>query len=209
MATIPTFPLDPTAPIPDHIQGLIFDCDGTLVDTMPLHYVAWKQTMDSVNIDFPEDRFYSFAGKPTVKIIETLASEHNVVCDAQALAEEKERLFLDNLEALEPIHSVIEIVHRERGKRKLAVASGGWHDIIIRSLAVLHLDGLFDTIVGADDVVHGKPAPDVFLKAAENLGLAPSQCLVYEDGDLGIEAAHAAGIQVIDVRPWYLPRKSA
>jgi beta-phosphoglucomutase family hydrolase len=206
MTTTPIFPNDHTAEIPDHIRGLIFDCDGTLVDTMPLHYIAWKQAMAEIGIDFPEDRFYSFAGKPTVTIIETLCREQNIVCDPQLVAEEKERLFLENLESLEPVHSVIEIVHRERGKRKLAVASGGWRDIVKRSLAVLHLDTLFDTIVGADDVVHGKPAPDVFLKAAEQLGLQPEQCLVYEDGDLGIEAAHAAGMQVIDVRPWYLPR---
>ncbi len=199
---------DASAPLPPDIKGLIFDCDGTLLDTMPLHYLAWRKAMEQVRIHFPEERFYQFSGMPTVVIIQTLAKEQNVVCDPQKVAEEKERLFVENIEALEPIHSVIEIVHRERGQRKLAVASGGWKRVVKQSLAVVGLDESFDAIVGADDVVHGKPAPDVFLKAAELLGLSPAQCLVYEDGELGIEAATAAGMQVIDVRPWYLPRSS-
>jgi beta-phosphoglucomutase family hydrolase len=197
------FPHDPAAEIPAQFTGLIFDCDGTLVDSMPLHYLAWKEAMEAINIHFPEERFYSFSGMPTVTIIEKLAKEQNIACDPQAAAEAKEELFLANLAKLEPIHSVIEIVRRERGKRKLAVASGGWKSIIFQSLSVVGISDMFDAVVGADDVVHGKPAPDIFLKAADDLKLPPSQCLVYEDGDLGIEAAKAAGMQVIDVRPWY------
>ena len=201
------FPDDPAAEIPARIKGLIFDCDGTLVDSMPLHYLAWKEAMAAVSIQFSEAQFYSFAGMPTVKIIETLASQQNVVCDAEAAAHEKERLFLAMIDRLEPIHTVIEIVRRERGRRKMAVASGGWKNVINRSLVAVGLAGMFDAIVGADEVAHGKPAPDIFLTAAQRLHLEPAECLVYEDGNLGIEAATAAGIQVIDVRPWYLPRR--
>jgi beta-phosphoglucomutase family hydrolase len=201
------FPTDPAAIIPERFKGLIFDCDGTLVDTMPLHFVAWKAAMQAVGITITEEQFYSFSGMPTVTIIQTLAKQQKVICDARAAAEEKERLFLENIESLEPIHSVIEIVHREKGRRKMAVASGGWKSVINQSLAAVGLDGMFDAIVGADDVEHGKPAPDIFLKAAERLNLKPEECLVYEDGNLGIEAAIAAGMQVIDVRPWYLPRR--
>ncbi|HZZ26581.1 MAG TPA: HAD family phosphatase [Pirellulales bacterium] len=201
------FPADYPAAIPERFKGLIFDCDGTLADTMPLHYLAWKEAMDARNIHFPEERFYAFSGMPTVTIIETLAKEQNVACDAQAAAEEKERLFLTKLALLEPVHCVVEIVHREKGRRKLAVASGGWKSVINQTLAAVGLTGLFDAIVGADDVQHGKPAPDIFLKAAECLQLQPAECLVYEDGNLGIEAAKAAGMQVIDVRPWYLPKR--
>jgi beta-phosphoglucomutase family hydrolase len=201
------FPKDASATIPDRFQGLIFDCDGTLVDTMPLHFVAWQQAMQEVGISISEEQFYSFSGMPTVTIIETLARQQHVTCDAQAAAEEKERLFLDNLESLQPIHTVVEIVHREKGHRKMAVASGGWKSVINRSLATVGLNGLFDAVVGADEVARGKPAPDIFLKAAELLRLPPAECLVYEDGDLGIQAARAAGMEVIDVRPWYLPRR--
>jgi beta-phosphoglucomutase family hydrolase len=201
------FPSEHAAQIPERFKGLIFDCDGTLVDTMPLHYLAWKKAMAAVGISISEERFYAFSGMPTVKIIQTLATEQNVTCDVEAAAHEKERLFLENIESLEPIHSVIEIVSREHGRRKMAVASGGWRSVILKSLGAVGIENMFDAIVGADEVEHGKPAPDIFLAAALRLGLQPDECLVYEDGDLGIQAAHAAGMEVIDVRPWYLPRR--
>jgi beta-phosphoglucomutase family hydrolase len=201
------FPDDPTATIPDHIKGLIFDCDGTLVDSMRIHYSAWKEAMEAVDIEITQERFYALAGVPTLTIVQTLAKEQNVNCDVQAAAENKERLYLAKIETIEPIHSVIEIVHREEGRRKLAVASGGYPDVIQKSLSAVGLQGMFDAIVGAGDVEHGKPAPDLFLMAAARLNLQPQECLVYEDSDLGIEAAGAAGMQAIDVRPWYLSKK--
>lgn len=206
MTRIPQWPADWDAEIPADVKGLIFDCDGTLVDTMPLHYLAWREALESVKIVFPEDRFYSFAGAPTKTIIEILSKEQGVACDAQAVAEAKEHLYVESLQKLEPIHSVIEIAKREKGRRKLAVASGGWKRVVKASLAVVGIDDMFDALVGADDVVHGKPAPDIFLKAAAMIGLEPHECVVYEDGDMGFKAAIAAKMRVIDVRPWYLPR---
>src|SRR6202000_2147003 len=102
-------------------------------------------------------------------IIEILAKEQGITVDAEQVALDKEKLYTENLGRLEPIHSVIEIAQRERGKRKLAVASGGWKRIVKASLTVVGIEDMFDAIVGADDVTHGKPAPDVFLKAAELL----------------------------------------
>src|SRR5207253_1405931 len=118
----------------------IFDCDGTLVDTMPLHCAAWIESMAAINISISEEQFYSFAGMPTVTIIETLARAQNVICDVPAAAEEKERLFVSKLASAEPIHSVIEIVHREKGRRKMAVASGGWKSIVNQTLAIIGLE---------------------------------------------------------------------
>lgn len=195
------------APIPERIRGLIFDCDGTIVDTMPVHFMAWCKALAEVNIHFPEERFYSFAGAPTVTIIQTLAREQGVACDPVEVARAKEHIYVESLENLEPIHGVVTIAKREKGKRKLAVASGGWKRVVKQTLTVVGVEELFEAIVGADDVEHGKPAPDVFLKAAQLIGIPPEQCLVYEDGDLGIEAAKRAGMEWIDVRPWYLPRR--
>jgi HAD superfamily hydrolase (TIGR01509 family) len=187
---------------------LLFDCDGTIVDTMPVHFMAWCKALERVKLHFPEDRFYSFAGAPSVTIIETLAKEQGVDVDAVAVAHLKEEIYVESLEKLEPIHSVVAIARREKGKRKLAVASGGWKRVVKETLTVVGVEDLFEAIVGADDVERGKPEPDVFLKAAEKIGVLPANCLVYEDGDLGIEAARRAGMKVIDVRPWYLPRKT-
>jgi beta-phosphoglucomutase family hydrolase len=207
MSSPPQWPQDWDAPIPEHIHGLIFDCDGTVVDTMPVHYLAWCKALETVKLHFSEERFYSFAGAPTVTIIQTIAKEQGVACDPQEIATLKEKFYVESLESLEPIHSVVAIARREKGKRKLAIASGGWKRVVKRTLTLVGVEDLFDAIVGADDVVHGKPAPDVFLKAAELIGVKPEACLVYEDGDMGIEAAHRAHMPVIDVRPWYLPRK--
>ncbi len=206
-AKTPQWPRDWDALIPQRFRGLIFDCDGTVVDTMPVHYMAWCKALAQVKLRFPEDRFYGFAGAPSVKIIEIIAQEQGVQCDAEALAHLKEKIYVESLENLEPIHSVVAIARREKGKRKLAVASGGWKRVVKESLTIVGVEDLFDAIVGADDVEHGKPAPDVFLKAAQLIGVPPAECIVYEDGDLGIEAAKRANMHVIDVRPWYLPRK--
>jgi beta-phosphoglucomutase family hydrolase len=207
MTQVAQWPGDWDAEIPERIRGLIFDCDGTVVDTMPVHFLAWNKALEAVKIHLPEERFYAFAGMPTVTIIQLLAKEQGIACDPEAVAREKERIYVESLETLEPIHSVVAIARREKGKRKLAVASGGWKRVVKQSLTVVGVEDLFDAIVGADDVVHGKPAPDVFLKAAEMIGVNPEACVVYEDGELGIEAARRAGMEVIDVRPWYLPRK--
>jgi beta-phosphoglucomutase family hydrolase len=201
------WPRDWDAEIPSWVRGLIFDCDGTVVDTMPVHYMAWCRALESVGLHMPEQMFYSFAGMTSVAMIRSLSKEQGVTCDAEAVAHEKERIYVASVAGCEPIHSVVEIARRERGRRKLAVASGGWKPVVKESLAVIGVEDWFDAIVGGDDVTHGKPAPDVFLLAAQKIGVDPSACVVYEDGELGFQAAKAAGMTVIDVRPWYLPRK--
>jgi HAD superfamily hydrolase (TIGR01509 family) len=143
----------------------------------------------------------------SVAMIQTLAKQQGIACDAEAVAHEKERIYVESVAGCEPIHSVVEIARRERGRRKLAVASGGWKRVVKETLTVVGVEDWFDAIVGGDDVVHGKPAPDVFLLAAQKIGVPPANCVVYEDGELGFVAAKAAGMRVIDVRPWYLSKK--
>jgi beta-phosphoglucomutase family hydrolase len=208
MAREAVWPQDWDAEIPSWVKGLIFDCDGTVVDTMPVHYMAWCKALEEVGIHMPEKTFYAFAGMTSVAMIQQLSREQGVTCDAEAVAHEKERLYVASVAQCEPIHSVVEIARRERGRRKLAVASGGWKRVVKESLTVIGVEEWFDAIVGGDDVQHGKPAPDVFLLAAQRIGLRPDECVVYEDGELGFVAAKAAGMAVIDVRPWYLPRKT-
>ena len=189
------------------IQALIFDCDGTLTDSMPLHFLACNQTMRRFGIEFSEDRFYALGGIPSDKIIRMLADEVNMSLDVVAVTEEKEKAFLDSIHTLVEIEAITSIVRENKGKFPMAVASGGFRDIIMKQIAHIGLEGWFDTIVTAEDTTRHKPEPDVFLEAARRLGAAPAHCRVYEDSDLGIEAARRAGMQWVDVRTFHRPRR--
>jgi HAD superfamily hydrolase (TIGR01509 family) len=188
---------------PPGTTGLIFDCDGTLADTMPAHYMAWTAMLGKYGIPFPEPRFYAMGGMPTASIIRVLAAEAGVViADVDAMVREKEQGFLTHLGAVTIIEPVLAIVARYRGKLPLAVASGGYRDTITRTLDRLGIRGWFDAMVVAEDTPRHKPEPDVFLEAARRLGVAVKGCVVFEDTDIGLDAARRAGMMGVDVRGW-------
>ncbi len=188
---------------PPGIAGLIFDCDGTLADTMPAHYRAWQAMLTPHGIPFPEARFYAMGGMPTASIIGVLADAAGVtVTDVEAMVREKERLFLECLDTLAPIVPVVAIAAAHRGKLPMAVASGGYRDVVAKTLERLRLRDWFDVLVAAEDTARHKPEPDVFLEAARRLGVETTACAVFEDTDIGLQAAHRAGMLGIDVRPW-------
>jgi beta-phosphoglucomutase-like phosphatase (HAD superfamily) len=180
--------------------GLIFDCDGTLTDSMPLHYVAWVNALACYGIEFPEVRFYEMGGVPTGKIIEILAGEQGITVDVTKAGQQKEDLFLANLVAVKPNEPVCVIARNHHGKLPMAVASGGSRAVVMEQLVTIQMLDLFQSIVGAEDTNLHKPNPDVFLEAARRLSIQPSRCLVFEDTDIGIEAACRAGMDYIDVR---------
>ncbi len=188
---------------PPGTAGLIFDCDGTLADTMPAHYKAWLALLGRFNIPFPEPRFYAMGGMPTASIIRVLAAEVGVVVtDVDAMVLEKERTFLTYLDAVTRIEPVLVIAAAYRGKLPIAVASGGYRDTITRTLDRLNVRDWFDAMVTAEDTPRHKPEPDVFLEAAKRLRVDAAKCVVFEDTDIGLEAARRAGMLGIDVRPW-------
>ncbi len=189
--------------IPPDTRGLIFDCDGTIADTMPLHYKAWVTALGRHNVDFPEAVFYELAGVPTDKIIEILNDRHGHAMPVQETAVLKDQLFEADISRVLPIKPVVDIAMAYHGKLPLAVASGGFRSIVVRTLESIDLLKLFDAVVAAEDVVHGKPAPDIFLEAARRLGVEPTKCVGFEDGELGLVALRAAGMVAIDVRPAY------
>jgi beta-phosphoglucomutase-like phosphatase (HAD superfamily) len=202
------FPGFPEAAIPQRAYaGLIFDCDGTLTDSMPVHYLAWYATMTPLGIEFPEDRFYALGGMPTEKIIATLATEQQKQVDAKQAAIDKEHAFIKRISLITPIAPVMHVALHFRDRLPIAVASGGYRDIILQQLATIGCRDWFNAIVTAEDTERHKPEPDVFLEAAKRLKVAPQDCLVYEDSDLGIRAAHAAGMDCIDVRAFHVPRR--
>jgi HAD superfamily hydrolase (TIGR01509 family) len=196
MSTLPWTPPAGTA-------GLIFDCDGTLADTMPAHYKAWLAMLGRFNIPFPEPRFYAMGGMPTASIIRALAGDAGViVTDVEAMVLEKEQTFLTFLDAVVPIEPVVTIASTHRGKLPIAVASGGYRDTITRTLDQIGIRDWFDAMVTAEDTARHKPDPDVFLEAAKRLNVEAAKCVVFEDTDIGLEAARRAGMHGIDVRPW-------
>jgi beta-phosphoglucomutase family hydrolase len=188
------------------IKGIIFDCDGTLADTMPLHWRAWQIITARYRIHFPIDRFYSLGGVPSRDILKMLSVEQSLALDHLAIAREKEAEYLPLISQVEPINAVVGIARRNFGKIPMAVASGGTSSGIEQVLAHLGIRSLFQTVVTSEMVAHQKPAPDIFLEAARRLGVPPQVCRAYEDTDLGMQAIRAAGMEAVDVREILLKR---
>ena len=182
------------------IQALIFDCDGTLADTMPAHYQAWLEVLQPHGIAFPEDRFYAMGGMPTDKIVVELCGEAGKALDVVALVRDKALAFERKIGEVRPIGKVVEVARAHRGQGPMAVASGGQRRTVEKTLAQIGVLDWFSVVVTAEDTHHHKPEPDVFLEAARRLGVAPAACTVYEDTDLGLKAARRAGMRWVDVR---------
>jgi len=181
-------------------KGLIFDCDGTLADTMPLHWHAWQIVTQRHNLHLSEGRFYSFGGMPSRDILKQLAQEQGRSLDHIAVAHEKEAAYIPLITQAGPIHAVVEIAKANHGKIPMAVASGGTQQIIVQVLEHLKIRYLFDAVVTSEMVKHQKPAPDIFLEAARRIGVEPKYCRAYEDTDLGMQAIRSAGMDPVDVR---------
>jgi beta-phosphoglucomutase-like phosphatase (HAD superfamily) len=184
-------------------RGLIFDCDGTLADTMPLHWLAWQSIANKYKLHFPEDRFYSLGGVPSRDIIKMLAEEQGLTLDYVAAAHEKETAYLPLMAQVEPVQAVVEIARTHHGKIPMAVASGGTQPVIIGVLEHLKIRHLFDAVVTSEMVTHQKPAPDIFLEAARRIGVDPKYCRAYEDTELGLQAIRSAGMEAVDARRLY------
>ncbi|MCX6928308.1 MAG: HAD-IA family hydrolase [Verrucomicrobia bacterium] len=189
-------------------KGIIFDCDGTLADTMPLHWRAWQVISRRHGLCLPEDRFYSLGGVPSRDILRMLSTEQGVPLDAMAVAREKETEYLPLIAQVEPINTVVGVARENYGRIPLAVASGGTRKIIEQVLEHLGILELFQEIVTSEDVVNQKPAPDIFLEAARRLGVPPQFCRAYEDTDLGMRAIRAAGMEAVDVRELRVERET-
>jgi beta-phosphoglucomutase-like phosphatase (HAD superfamily) len=189
--------------IPDEpFAACIFDCDGTLVDSMPLHYEAWLAALRMH--DFPADQFtlemhHKVAGMPGVAIVQKLNEEFGHSMPLQAVEEERVRWYMEHHTEVRGIGPVVEFARRMHGTMPLSVASGSDRWIVEESLRIVGILELFPVIITPADVVRGKPAPDMFLLAAQRMGVRPEECLVFEDGYLGIQAAEAAGMRTVFV----------
>jgi beta-phosphoglucomutase-like phosphatase (HAD superfamily) len=183
--------------------GYIFDLDGTLINTMPLHYQAWDGAMREHGLaeTLDEDLFYSLGGVPTVRVAELIAAHYGLVVDPLEVEVTKERLFLGNLQTVGQIAPVVAFARQVAATHPIAIATGGQPEVALPAIQAAGLDGLFKIVVTPSDVGpgRGKPEPDMFLLAAKKMGVPPERCLVFEDAEPGIRAALAAGMQVVRV----------
>lgn len=184
-------------------KAYLFDCDGTLADSMPLHYIAWKTALAEWNCAFDERTFYAWGGMPVTEIISTLNRQHGLNMPVEAVSHRKENLYYDLLPELQPVPEVLEHVEAAYGRIPFAVVSGSTRESVTASLAALKMLDRFNAMVCAGDYKKSKPDPEAFLLAAEKLGVPPQQCLVFEDTEMGIQAATAAGMASVKIlQPW-------
>jgi beta-phosphoglucomutase-like phosphatase (HAD superfamily) len=182
-------------------RAYLFDCDGTIVDSMPLHYVAWTKALLEWSCEFSEHQFYAWGGMPTPQIIAALNDMYGLQMPIDDVARRKEALYFESLGQLQAVPEVLEHIRCSHGKIPFAVVSGDTRETVMASLRTLDLLDRFDTLVCAGDYQRAKPDPEPFLIAASRLGVAPTDCLVFEDTEMGIRAATAAGMAWVKVPP--------
>jgi HAD superfamily hydrolase (TIGR01509 family) len=182
-------------------QAYLFDCDGTIVDSMPLHYIAWKKALGEWSCEFEEELFYAWGGMPIAEIISTLNQKHGLNMPVEIVSGRKESLYFELLPQLEAVPEVLEHIEAQHGRIPFAVVSGSTRESVTASLSSLNLLDRFKTLVCAGDYKNSKPHPEAFLLAAAQLGAEPRACLVFEDTEMGIQAATAAGMAWVRVPP--------
>ena len=184
-------------------KGLIFDIDGTICDTMPVHFIAWRQTAAEHGIDFTPELFLEVTGIPALQTSQYLKAKFGGDFDEIEFTRVKEERYEQNMHKAKPIAPVIKIIRENKGKLPMACGTGGSQYLAWKTLEISGVKDCFEYVVAAEDVINHKPSPDTFLKAAELIGVQPSDCEVFEDGQLGLQAAEFAGMMCVDVTPFY------
>jgi beta-phosphoglucomutase-like phosphatase (HAD superfamily) len=184
---------------PGLFKAYLFDCDGTIADSMPLHYIAWSKALSEWNCEFSEDLFYAWGGMSVAEIITTLNEKRGLKMPVEKVAGRKEAWYFENLFQLKAVPEVLEHIEASHGQIRFAVVSGSTRESVTASLKSLQILDRFDALVCAEDYQKSKPDPEPFLIAAKRLGVKPGDCLVFEDSDMGIQAATAAGMSSVKV----------
>jgi HAD superfamily hydrolase (TIGR01509 family) len=189
--------------VADGVRGLIFDCDGTLADTMPYHQQGWRQAFGAAGVSVPHAWLDSLRGTPEKRVVTLANQRFGFSLDPAATVAVKHRVYRRLLKGVRPIEPVVAVVRAHQGRLPMAVASGGTQEDVHTILQRLDLAEAFAVVLTADDdEIEHKPSPQIFLEAARRLGVEPAACQVFEDGDIGLEAARRAGMTATDVRPY-------
>ena len=187
-------------PLPEGVKGLIFDLDGTIIDSMPLHHRAYNASLEPYGVHYPLDVFHSRGGIPTSDTLRMIETEHQITNFDLPLALETKRKFVDaHLSELTLIQPVWEVIKAFHSKLPMAIGTGSNRQTVNEMFALFPFGEYFTHVVTATDVENFKPHPETFLKGAELIGIDPSDCVVFEDGKPGMVAAESAGMQVIDI----------
>jgi HAD superfamily hydrolase (TIGR01509 family) len=180
-------------------KAYLFDCDGTIADTMPLHHLAWNSALSEWNCHFDQELFYAWAGIPVARVVEMLNQRFNLQMPIDQVLQRREEAYRKALPQIRAVESILEHIEYGYGKIPMGVVSGSPRESVIQTLQTLKLLDRFDVIIGAEDYVHGKPHPEPFLLGAAKLNVPPQNCLVFEDADLGVQSAKEAGMAWVKV----------
>jgi len=183
-------------------KALIFDLDGTLVDSMPLHYEAWKEVCAMKGLDFSEEEFYGLAGVPSDRIFEIINERHGTDFEPKSDSHLKEETYLKKIDQLKPVEPVLALAKKYHGILPMSIGTGSPGQHSWEAVRTLGLDAYFDILISKNDVKEGKPNPETFLKCAEAMHMDPKFCQVFEDGDPGLQAAKTAGMIATDIRDY-------
>lgn len=180
-------------------KAYLFDFDGTIADTMGVHFVAWNKALETYGVSLTRDQHLGWAGRPTREIVKLLSDLHEVELSPDEISKAKEIHYTGTIGGVKAIVPVVDIIKAADGKVPMAIVSGSRRKQVETTLRHLQLEKYFDVLVCAEDYKNGKPDPDCFLMAAEALRAEPKDCLVFEDGELGIESARRAGMECLRV----------
>lgn len=186
------------------VKALIFDVDGTLADSMPVHLKAWQDTGRRYGFEYTKEELDRNAGMAGQAIVRLINEHQGLNLDPDEVADAKEEAYLENLHQVKPVKPVVDLLKKHYGKLPIGAGTGGFRAVAEKTLNYLGIRDQIDVLVSADDVENHKPAPDTFLKCAQALEMDPEVCLVFEDAELGFQAATNAGMHYIDVKPFYL-----
>lgn len=192
--------LDPRIVPPVPYAALIFDCDGTIANTLPVHFQTWQAALGKFRAVLPADWYYERTGLTAAEFLKDFNQTFGYSIDMVAVESERRQQFSRLVHQVKAVPAVAAIAQANAGKVPMAVASNGQRAVVEPTIDAIGLRSLFATIVTLNDVTVGKPEPDLFLLAADRMGVAPEACIVYEDSDLGLDAAERAGMRWVDVR---------